>query len=98
MTHHKAPKLTDAEIAAAVASVSGWRRQGEEIQKTFSRPTFLDAVAFVNHVAELAERADHHPDMLIQWNRVTLTLTTHDSGGLTRKDFDLAARIDALEP
>jgi 4a-hydroxytetrahydrobiopterin dehydratase len=89
------PPLPDPEIDAALAAVAGWSREGDEIVKTFERPTFLDAIAFVGRVGELAEAANHHPDIDIRWRTVRLALTTHDDGGLTRKDFDLAGAIDA---
>ena len=65
------------------------------IRRTYTLPTFTAAVAFVGYVAELAEAADHHPDIDIRYRKVTLTLSTHEAGGLTEKDFDLAAQIDA---
>lgn len=64
--------------------------------RRFRFPSFKEAITFVNQVAELAEEANHHPDILINYNRVTLTLTTHDEGGLTRRDFALATKINQL--
>jgi 4a-hydroxytetrahydrobiopterin dehydratase len=89
------PPLPEPEIDAALASLDGWTREGDEIVKRFERPSFLDGIAFVTRVAELAEAADHHPDIDIRWRTVRLALTTHDQGGLTQKDFDLAGAIDA---
>jgi len=86
--------LTESERAALVASLPGWQRDGETITKRFEFTGFLDSIAFVTRVAVLAEIADHHPDIDIRWNKVTLALTTHDEGGLTHKDVDLAAAID----
>lgn len=90
------PKLTDAAVQAALALRAGWSLQAGVIVRTFVFADFVAAMRFVNAVAEAAEAADHHPDMDIRYNKVTLALTTHDSGGLTEKDFALAAQADAL--
>jgi 4a-hydroxytetrahydrobiopterin dehydratase len=90
----KAPLLPDDEIDRLVASLSGWERAGEKIVKTFAFKDFAQALAFVNRIAEPAEAMNHHPDVTIHWNEVTLELWTHASGGLTLKDFDLAAAIE----
>ena len=89
-------KLTLEQIEAAVKSVSAWKQQDDFITRTFAHQDFLEAMAFVNRVAPVAEAAGHHPDIDIRWNKVTLTLSTHSEGGLTQKDFDLARQIDAL--
>jgi len=89
-------KLTTAEIKTALATVPEWNQPGEKIVRTYQFKDFPAAIKFVNATAELAERAWHHPDIDIRWNKVTLTLTTHDAGGLTEKDFDLARKFDAL--
>lgn len=78
-----------------LASYGGWELEGETITKLFTFPNFVAAVGFVVQVAFLAEQADHHPDIDIRWNKVTLALTTHDQGGLTEKDAELAAAIEA---
>jgi 4a-hydroxytetrahydrobiopterin dehydratase len=88
-------RLSDEEARARLSSLSGWEIDGDRLRKRYTLDTFLSAIAFVRRVAELAEAADHHPDILIEYRNVTLTLTTHDSGGLTARDFSLAARIDA---
>ena len=88
-------RLTDSEARTRLAALSGWEIDGDRLRKRYTHPTFLAAIAFVNRVAELAETADHHPDILIEYRHVTLTLTTHDEGGLSARDFSLAARIDA---
>jgi len=88
--------LTDDEIAARLGSTPGWERQGSSITTVVTRSDFRDALLFTGAVAYLAEQAGHHPDILIQWNKVTLTLSTHSAGGLTTADFDLAAKINAL--
>ncbi|HEY8393489.1 MAG TPA: 4a-hydroxytetrahydrobiopterin dehydratase [Thermaerobacter sp.] len=88
-------RLSEAEIAARLERLPGWRRDGEAITRTYELASFRDALFFVNAVAGLAEAANHHPDIDIRWRRVTLTLSTHSEGGLTQKDFDLAEAIDA---
>ncbi|MDE3066052.1 MAG: 4a-hydroxytetrahydrobiopterin dehydratase [Verrucomicrobiota bacterium] len=90
-------KLSGAQIEAAMASVPDWRRNGAVISRTFQFKDFPAAMKFVNAVADLAEKAWHHPDIDIRWNRVTLALTTHDAGGLTERDFDLARQFDRLQ-
>jgi 4a-hydroxytetrahydrobiopterin dehydratase len=89
--------LSDAEITSQLKSLAGWQVDGGELVRTFSFADFLAALAFVNQVGELAEEAGHHPDIDIRYNRVRLALVTHDSGGLTTKDFELAAKIDASQ-
>jgi 4a-hydroxytetrahydrobiopterin dehydratase len=90
------PLLTDAEIEEGLKGLNGWERKGNEIVRVFKNKSFVDSVGFVNKVSILAEKADHHPDILIQYKNVTLTLSTHSKGGLTEKDFNLAREIDAL--
>jgi len=89
-------KLSDAEIEQRLDDMSGWARVGDELRKTFQLGSFPAAIAFVTHVGFLAEAAGHHPDIDIRWRKVTLALTTHDAGGLTEKDFDLAAQMDEI--
>lgn len=88
--------LDDDAIAAALAGLPGWSRAGDEIVRTYERPSFADAIAFVVRVGFLAEAADHHPDLDVRWRKVRVALTTHAAGGLTERDFDLARRIDAV--
>ena len=88
--------LTATAIRTALATVPRWRKRRAVIRRTFEFADFAAAMKFVNAVARLAEKAGHHPDIEIRWNRVTLVLTTHDAGGLTAKDFELAARLDRL--
>ena len=90
-------KLDEDEIARHLAELSRWTRAGAEISREFDLGGFGPAMAFVNRVAAFAEDADHHPDILIRYSRVRLTLTTHDAGGLTEGDFALARRIDASQ-
>ena len=87
-------RLDEAAIAQALRQAQGWERAGGEIKRTYRFKDFREALAFVNRVGDLAERAGHHPDIDIRYNAVTLTLSTHDAGGLTTKDFDLARAID----
>jgi len=87
--------LDDNDIAARLGRLAGWQREGDAITKEFRFPDFRAAVAFVNKVADAAERADHHPDITINYDRVRMTLSTHSEGGLTEKDFALASEIDA---
>ena len=91
-----APLLTDPEIAERLSSLPDWRREGEWITRSVRCPSFRSAIDLVNRVAEAAEAADHHPDFEIVWRRVTFRLTTKAAGGLSHKDFDMAAQIDAL--
>jgi 4a-hydroxytetrahydrobiopterin dehydratase len=88
--------LTDDEIAARLRGVPGWQRERGSITCTVTRGDFRQAMSYAGAVADLAEEANHHPDILIQWNRVTLTLSTHSAGGLTAADFALAAKISEL--
>jgi len=88
--------LAEAEITAALEALDGWAREGDEIVKTYQRPTFADAIAFVVQVGFLAEKADHHPDIDVRWRKVRIALTTHSADGLTNRDFDLAGDIEAV--
>ena len=90
------PKLTGSEIDERIKSVNGWTREGDAIRKQFMFADFLQAIAFVNRLAPEAEKADHHPDILINYKRVTLTYSTHSEGGLTEQDFVGAATADRL--
>jgi 4a-hydroxytetrahydrobiopterin dehydratase len=90
------PKLTAKQIKDAMPGVPQWRRKGQIIVHTYEFKDFPAAIKFVNAVARLAEKAWHHPDIDIRWNKVTLALTTHDEGGLTGKDFALAEKFDRL--
>lgn len=88
--------LDDEEITTRLEALEGWERAGAEIAKTYQFDDFAGSIAFVNRVAEAAERANHHPDIEISWNRVTLRLSTHSEGGLTANDLDLAAEVEGL--
>jgi 4a-hydroxytetrahydrobiopterin dehydratase len=89
-------KLSDLEIQRALGTLPGWARRGDVLVKTFVRSTFADGIAFVGRIAEAAEAMDHHPDIDIRYTKVTCTLSSHDAGGITQRDLDLAARIEAL--
>lgn len=89
--------LDDDAIAQALTALA-WEREGDTLVKIVKGADFAEALAWVNRVASLAEDADHHPDIDIRWNVVTLRLTTHSEGGLTDKDLALAGRIDGLGP
>ena len=88
--------LNNKQIDHKMRSVRGWKRNGDEIYRTVTMKDFVRAMGFVQSVALLAEKADHHPDIDIRWNKVTLVLSTHSEGGLTEKDFSLAALINSL--
>lgn len=87
--------LSEDEIRAQLPALAGWERAGLAIRRVYAFKDFKEAMGFVNRVAERAEALDHHPDILINYNKVTLTSTSHDSGGLTLRDFRLAKAIDA---
>ena len=88
--------LPQTEITARLAALGGWTQTGVEISRTVVLAGFPAALLFAGAVGHLAEKADHHPDILIQYRKVTLTLSTHSAGGLTDKDFALAGQIDAI--
>jgi 4a-hydroxytetrahydrobiopterin dehydratase len=88
--------LTEPQITAELETVPAWTQDGNSITTVTVRKDFRDALLYVGAVAYLAERANHHPDVAISWNKVTLTLSTHSAGGLTTNDFALARQISAL--
>jgi 4a-hydroxytetrahydrobiopterin dehydratase len=88
--------LTEAEIAAALSVIPEWRREGDWLIRTVECPTFRASISLVASVADAAEEANHHPDIEINWRRVTFRLTTKASNGLTAKDVAMAATIDRL--
>jgi 4a-hydroxytetrahydrobiopterin dehydratase len=87
--------LTDEEVDAALDALPSWRRAGDAIVREYRLPAFADAIAFVVRVGFLAEAADHHPDVDIRWRTVKVGLSTHSEGGITEKDLDLAALVEA---
>jgi 4a-hydroxytetrahydrobiopterin dehydratase len=90
-------RLDDTAVQEGLQRLPGWERRGNQIVKTFAREDFAHAITFVNEVADAAEAAGHHPDIDIRWNKVTLALSSHAEGGLTDRDFQLAARIQELD-
>jgi len=88
--------LSDADIDAAVATLGGWQHLDGALRRSVTFPSFLDGVEAVRRAADLAERADHHPDIDIRFNKVTLRLTTHDADGVTKRDVDLAEAVQGL--
>ena len=91
-----AKRLTEEEIGRELGRLDGWTRDGDALRKQFTLGGFPDAVAFVTRLAFDAEAADHHPDITINYQRVTLSFSTHSENGLTQKDFDGAKKVDAL--
>lgn len=87
-------KLSDVEVQRALGALPGWSRRGDALSRTYTFPTFAEGIAFVGRVAQLADARDHHPDIDIRYTKVTLTLSTHDAGGVTEADLDLARAID----
>jgi 4a-hydroxytetrahydrobiopterin dehydratase len=90
------PKLERSDVERRMKNLNGWTLEGDAIIKKYTFAGFPEAMAFVNRLAPEAERADHHPDILINYKRVTLTYSTHSEGGLTEKDFAGAALADRL--
>ena len=88
--------LTASEIDLALQSLSGWVRTAGSIERVFQFDNFAQAMEFVNQVADAAETANHHPDILINYNKVTLSLVSHDSGGVTQRDIRMAGRINQV--
>lgn len=88
--------LSEQDIMQNLSSLDGWEQSGIEIEKQFKFKNFIHSIGFVNKVAILAEKADHHPDILVQYNKVKLVLSTHSEGGLTEKDFSLANQIENI--
>lgn len=88
--------LSEKEIQTELTRLPLWRLDGREIVRQFEFKAFMGSIDFVNSIAAEAEKADHHPDILVQYNKVTLRLSTHDCGGLSSRDFALARRADAL--
>lgn len=89
-------KLSEVQISLYLKNLPQWKVVDEMLKKTYEFPNFSDSMSFVNQIAELAEAANHHPDLLIQYNKVKVSLTTHDQKGITGKDFSLAKQIESL--
>lgn len=88
--------LSPAEIGSALQRLPGWEMRGDTIERVVQFPDFANAMAFVNNIAAAAEAANHHPDILINYNKVTLTLVSHDSGGVTGRDIRMAGKINEI--
>jgi len=88
--------LSQEDIEARLGQFPEWSLSGGSLQRTFAFDDFVGSIAFVNRVADLAEAHQHHPDIMIRYNKVTLTVSTHDAGGVTDKDFALARETDTL--
>jgi 4a-hydroxytetrahydrobiopterin dehydratase len=88
--------LSDSEIKQKIGEAEGWSREGDAITKTFENDDFVGSVKFVDSLVAPAEDMGHHPDVSISWDKVKVTITNHAEGGLTRSDFELAGKIDAL--
>lgn len=89
-------KLSESQVADKLTDLEGWSDLNGSIQRTYNFETFPAAIEFVNAVAKHAEDVQHHPDILVRYNKVTLTLSTHDVGGVTAKDFDFARDADKI--
>jgi len=89
-------RLTQAQVDERLEKLAKWTQSGDSIQRTYLLKDFAEAMKFVNAVAQEAEKAQHHPEILVRWNKVTLTLSTHDAGGITEKDMSFAVGADKL--
>jgi 4a-hydroxytetrahydrobiopterin dehydratase len=89
-------KLSEAEVVARLPDARGWERHGDMLVRTWQFPSFRRAMEFVNQVAALIEKTDHHPDLIVQYRNVRIEMSTHDVGGLTERDFSLIADINEL--
>jgi 4a-hydroxytetrahydrobiopterin dehydratase len=89
-------KLSDIEIQRGIGTLTGWTRKGDSLTKTFTFPTFMAGIGFVDKVAQAAERMDHHPDLDIRYTKISATLSTHSAGGITANDVELAREMERL--
>lgn len=90
--------LSDPEIQQALQNLPGWKRNGNTIERNLQFGNFVQAMDFVNQIAEAAEAVNHHPDLHISYNKVTLVLVSHDSGGITQRDVRMAGKINEIAP
>jgi len=88
--------LSSREVEDKIKDLEGWEVSGNEIRKVYKMKNFIDSIGFVNKVAILAEKADHHPDILIKYSKVSISLSTHSEGGITEKDFNLASQVEEI--
>jgi 4a-hydroxytetrahydrobiopterin dehydratase len=89
-------KLSDLEIQRALGGLNGWSRRGDVLTKTFAFERFADGIAFVSRIATAADAMNHHPDIDIRYTKITIVLSTHDAGGITQNDLDLAQKIEGV--
>ena len=90
------PLLSEDEVEQRLAELEGWSREGDALRREFKLEGFVGSIEFVNRLVEPAEEMNHHPDLAISWNKVTVSLSTHSEGGITESDFELARKIDTL--
>jgi 4a-hydroxytetrahydrobiopterin dehydratase len=88
--------MSDDEVKDRLSKLGGWEREGDALERQFEFANFVSSVEFVNRVVPVAEEMNHHPDLSISWNKVTVSLSTHSEGGITENDFELATKIDSL--
>ena len=88
-------KLSDLEIQRALGGLAGWSRRGDVLVKTYTFARFGEGIAFVGRVAKVADEMDHHPDIDIRYTKVLMSLSTHDAGGITQRDLELAQKIES---
>ena len=88
--------LNDKQISEQLSPLNDWKNEGKQITKTFKTKNYVETMGFVNKIALLAERADHHPDLGVHYNKVVVTLSTHSEGGITEKDISLASEIEEV--
>ena len=98
MTQQALVKLNEAQITEQLEIHSEWVELNGQIQRTYKFENFIQSMAFINKIADYAEQVQHHPDILIRYDKVTLSVSTHDAGGITSKDFDLATKADSFHP
>jgi 4a-hydroxytetrahydrobiopterin dehydratase len=91
-------RLEKNQVRVEMAKLRGWKLRGKQISRLYVFEGFMQGIRFIDRVARLAEEMNHHPDIDIRYNKIRLTLTTHDEGGLTMKDFRLASKIDRIKP
>ena len=89
-------RMSDDEIKDQLQNLGGWDRAGDALQREFEFANFVGSVDFVNRITPVAEEMNHHPDLSISWNKVTVSVSTHSEGGITENDFELATKIDSL--
>lgn len=89
-------RMSDEQVKEELSRLGGWEREGDALVREFEFANFVGSVDFVNRLTPVAEEMNHHPDLAISWNKVTVSLSTHSEGGITESDFKLATKIDAL--